>query len=57
MHDADRKSGRDPQAIADEAGRIFSAEDRGTLFFGAELVSIGPGRAAYEGHPFRLDLE
>ena len=45
MHDADRKSGRDPQFIADEAGRIFSAEDSGTHFFGAELVSIGPGRA------------
>jgi acyl-CoA thioesterase len=42
MHDTVK---RDPQAIAEEAARIFSAEDRGTFFIGSELVSIGPGRA------------
>jgi len=36
---------RDPQAVADEAARVFSAEDRGTFFIGSELVSIAPGRA------------
>jgi len=48
MHDA--KAGaagdRDPQEIAEESARVFSAEDRGTFFIGTELVSIGPGRAA-----------
>lgn len=43
MHDAHR---RNPQEIAEEAARVFSAEDRGTFFIGAELVSVGPGRAA-----------
>lgn len=43
MHDAVK---RDPQEIAEEAARVFSAEDRGTFFIGSELVSVGPGRAA-----------
>jgi acyl-CoA thioesterase len=42
MHDAAK---RDPQAIAEDAARVFSAEDRGTFFIGTELVSVGPGRA------------
>lgn len=49
MHDAHKAreaGGRDPQAVAEEAARVFSAEDRGTFFIGSELVSIGPGRAA-----------
>ena len=47
VHDGDPKpAARDPQTIAEEAGRIFAAEDRGTLFLGAELVSIAPGSAA-----------
>ncbi|MCW5770893.1 MAG: hotdog fold thioesterase [Rhodospirillaceae bacterium] len=36
---------RDPQEIAEEAARVFSAEDRGTFFIGSELVEVGPGRA------------
>jgi acyl-CoA thioesterase len=43
MHDQVK---RDPQAIAEEAARVFSAEDRGTFFIGSELVSVGPGRAS-----------
>lgn len=42
MHDAVKRT---PQQIAEEAARVFSAEDRGTFFIGSELVSIGPGRA------------
>lgn len=42
MHDAQK---RDAQEIAEEAARVFSAEDRGTFFIGSELVSVGPGRA------------
>src|SRR5512134_2686878 len=42
MHDTHK---RDPQVIAEEAARVFSAEDRGTFFIGTELVSVGPGRA------------
>ena len=42
MHDGPK---RDAQAIAEDAARVFSAEDRGTFFIGSELVSIGPGRA------------
>ena len=42
MHE---KTPRDPQQIAEEAARVFSAEDRGTFFIGSELVSVGPGRA------------
>ena len=34
MHDAHK---RDPQEIAEEAARVFSAEDRGTFFIGSEL--------------------
>ena len=42
MHDQVK---RDPQQVAEEAARVFAAEDRGTFFIGAELVEIGPGRA------------
>jgi acyl-CoA thioesterase len=42
MHDAVKRT---PQEIAEEAARIFAAEDRGTFFIGAELVEIGPGRS------------
>ena len=46
MHDGDpTAAARDPQAVAEAAGRVFVAEDRGTAFIGAELISIAPGRA------------
>jgi acyl-CoA thioesterase len=48
MHDASKagEAGRrSPQEIAEDAARVFAAEDRGTSFIGAELVEIGPGRA------------
>jgi acyl-CoA thioesterase len=45
MHDTVK---RDPQQIAEEAARVFSAEDRGTFFIGSELVSVGPGRAVVQ---------
>ncbi len=50
MHDGDRKGGapadpRSPQEVADAAAKVFLAEDRGTSFIGAELVSISPGGA------------
>src|SRR5690606_38519553 len=51
MHDAHkaREAGvRDAQEIAEEAARVFSAEDRGTFFIGTELVSVGPGRAVVQ---------
>lgn len=54
MHDGEAGAPRDPQAVAEEAARIFTAEDRGTFFIGSELVEIGPGRAvvrlAVQGH-------
>lgn len=46
MHDGDRKPvDGDPQAVAEAAARVFQAQDRGTFFIGAELVSVAPGRA------------
>jgi len=37
---------RDPQAVAEEAARLFLANDRSTFaFLGFALVEIGPGRA------------
>jgi acyl-CoA thioesterase len=48
------KDARSPQEIAEQAARVFRAEDRGTAFIGAELVSISPGgavlRLAVKGH-------
>lgn len=45
MHDGQPKETRSPQAIAEAAARVFQAEDRGTAFIGAQLISISPGGA------------
>jgi acyl-CoA thioesterase len=45
MHKVPEGDRRDPQAIAEDSARVFSAHDRGTFFIGSELVSVGPGRA------------
>jgi acyl-CoA thioesterase len=49
MHEAARgrkAADRDPQAIAEESARLFTAEDRSTFrYLGFSLVEIGPGRA------------